>query len=37
MQTLTVFDSEMCCSSGIFGSDVDQVLLLMCCLKGRGL
>lgn len=33
MKALTVFDPAMCCSTGVCGSDVDQVLvdfLLMC-------
>nr|QTX14232.1 Arsenical resistance operon trans-acting repressor ArsD [Klebsiella pneumoniae] len=34
MKTLTVFDPAMCCSTGVCGSDVDQVLvdffLLIC-------
>ncbi|WP_237160049.1 arsenic metallochaperone ArsD family protein, partial [Serratia marcescens] len=25
MKTLTVFDPAMCCSTGVCGSDVDQV------------
>ena len=27
MKTLTVFDPAMCCSTGVCGSDVDQVLV----------
>ncbi|HBU8666409.1 TPA: arsenic metallochaperone ArsD family protein, partial [Klebsiella oxytoca] len=27
MKTLTVFDPAMCCSTGVRGSDVDQVLV----------
>ncbi len=40
MKTLTVFDPAMCCSTGVCGSDVDQVLVDfsadMQWLKGRG-
>lgn len=28
MKMLTVFDPAMCCSTGVCGSDVDQVALL---------
>lgn len=27
MKTLTVFDSAMCCNTGVCGSDVDQALV----------
>ena len=40
MKTLTVFDPAMCCSTGVCGSDVDQVLVDFSAdvqwLKGRG-
>lgn len=40
MKTLTVFDPAMCCSTGVCGSDVDQVLADFSAdvqwLKGRG-
>ena len=40
MKTLTVFDPAMCCSTGVCGSDVDQVLVNFSAdvqwLKGRG-
>ncbi|HDL6874124.1 arsenite efflux transporter metallochaperone ArsD [Yersinia kristensenii] len=40
MKMLTVFDPVMCCSTGVCGSDVDQVLVDfsadMQWLKGRG-
>ena len=39
MKTLTVFDPAMCCSTGVCGSDVDQVLVGFSAdvqwLKGR--
>ncbi|HEB4965593.1 TPA: arsenite efflux transporter metallochaperone ArsD [Klebsiella quasipneumoniae] len=41
MKTLTVFDPAMCHSTGVCGSDVDQVLVAFSVdvywLKGRGL
>ena len=40
MKMLTVFDPAMCCSTGVCGSDVDQVLVNFSAdvqwLKGRG-
>lgn len=40
MKTLTVFDPAMCCSTGVCGSDVDQVLVDFSAdvqwLKGSG-
>lgn len=40
MKTLTVFDPAMCCSTGVCGSDVDQVLVDFSAdvqwLKSRG-
>ncbi len=27
MKTLTMFDSAMCCNTGVCGSDVDQALV----------
>ena len=40
MKKLTVFDPAMCCSTGVCGSDVDQVLVDFSAdvqwLKGRG-
>ena len=40
MKTLTVFDPALCCSTGVCGSDVDQVLVDFSAdvqwLKGRG-
>ena len=40
MKTLTVFDPVMCCSTGVCGSDIDQVLVDFSAdvqwLKGRG-
>jgi hypothetical protein len=27
MKTLTVFDPAMCCSTGVCGTDIDQVLV----------
>ena len=40
MKTLTVFDPALCCSSGVCGSDVDQVLVNFAAdvqwLKQRG-
>jgi hypothetical protein len=36
METLTVFDPAICCSTGVCGSDVNQVLVDVQWLKGRG-
>lgn len=35
MKTLTVFDPAMCCSTGVCGSDVDQVLVDFSADGGR--
>lgn len=41
MKTLTVFDPAMCCSTGVCGTDIDQVLVDFSAdvqwLKQRGI